>query len=83
MEKRLGIISIIVSSKENIAIVNQLISDASSIIIARHGMPLRDKNISFISLIVEGTPNEINSITGKLGRFHGVDVNAMFVKQKS
>lgn len=82
MEKRLGIIAIVITSKENILPVNNLISDYSEIIIARQGIPMPHKGVSFISLIVEGEMNIINALTGKLGRFEGIEVKTIITKNR-
>jgi putative iron-only hydrogenase system regulator len=83
MEKRLGIIAIVFSSKENIVIVNDLISDFSDMIIARQGLPMPHKGISFISLVVEAEMNRINSLTGQLGRLEGIEVKTIVTKERS
>lgn len=81
MEKRLGIIAIVISDKTSVPFVNDLISSFSDIIIARQGIPMPHKNISFISLIVEATMDRINVLTGKLGRLSGVEVKNIVRKE--
>lgn len=81
MEKRLGIIAIVISDKNSVATVNNLISSFSDIIIARQGILMPQKNISFISLIVEATMDRINVLTGKLGRLSGVEVKNIVRKE--
>jgi putative iron-only hydrogenase system regulator len=81
MEKRLGIIAIVITSKENVLPINNLISDYSEIIIARQGIPMPHKSISFISLVIEGEMNTINALTGKLGRFDGIEVKTIITKK--
>lgn len=81
MEKRLGSIIIVITNKESVADVNDLISEFADIIIARQGVPMPQKNISFISLIVESSMNRINTLTGKLGRLSDVEVKNIVTKQ--
>ena len=81
MEKRLGIIAIVITHKNNITEINNLISDFSELIIARQGIPMPHKNISFISLVVEGNMNRINTLTGRLGRVENVEVKTIITKQ--
>ena len=83
MEKRLGIIAIVISDKESIAEVNDLISNFSDMMIARQGVPMPQKKLSFISLVVEAPMNQINTLTGKLGRLTGVEVKTIVTKQES
>ena len=40
------------------------------------------KSISFISLVVEGEMNTINALTGKLGRFDGIEVKTIITKNR-
>lgn len=56
--------------------INSIISEYNSIIIGRMGVPYRDKEMGVISLIVEGTTDEIGALTGKLGNIKGVQVKS-------
>lgn len=80
MEKRIGAAVILVEDKEFIDEMNAVISINADIILARQGIPLRDKGISVITLIVEGTNDQINSLTGKIGRLSGVQVKSVFTR---
>ncbi len=80
MEKRIGAAVILIESKESIGKMNELLSMSSDIILARQGVPLRDKGLSVITLILEGTNNQINSLTGKIGRLNGVQVKSVLTK---
>ena len=82
MEKRLGIVAVIVTGKQSIQYINTLISNFSEIIIARQGIPMPQRSISLISLIVEGPMNQINTLTGKLGRLEGVEVKTLVTKNE-
>ncbi|MDR2978997.1 MAG: hypothetical protein LBV02_00935 [Bacteroidales bacterium] len=81
MEKRLGIIAIVVTGKSHITEINELISESAESIIARQGIPMPQKNLSFISLIIEAPMNSINTLTGKLGRIPGVEVKTIVTKK--
>lgn len=80
MEKRIGSISILVSNREIVHQVNQILSEYSTLIMARQGLPLRDYGLHFISLIIEGTNAEISALTGKLGRLPNVEAKSMVAK---
>ncbi len=82
MEKRLGIVAIVSNNKSNVVEVNDLISDFSEIVLARQGIPMPHKGISFISIVVEAEMNRINALTGKLGRIEGVEVKTIITKDK-
>ncbi|MBC7345571.1 MAG: CopG family transcriptional regulator, partial [Clostridia bacterium] len=56
--------------------VNQILSDHGEIIVGRMGIPYRERNVAVIALIVDGTTDDIGSLTGKLGNLPGVQVRA-------
>ncbi|HOJ64133.1 MAG TPA: iron-only hydrogenase system regulator [Spirochaetota bacterium] len=80
MERRLGVIAILVYSKEAIQSLNSILSNFSEIILGRMGLPLKEKNLHIISLIVEGDTDQIGSLTGKIGKLSGIKVKSMFTK---
>jgi putative iron-only hydrogenase system regulator len=82
MEKRIGAAIILVEKKESVEGLNTILSAHSSVILARQGLPLRDKGISVINLIVEGTSDQISSLTGKIGRLDGVQVKTVLTSYK-
>ncbi len=45
------------------------------------GIPYREKNISIISVVVDAALNDINNISGRLGRLSGVTVKTAYAKQ--
>ena len=80
MEKRIGTITILIRDREVSPSVNQILSEQSSIILCRQGLPFHDRPVAVMSLIVEGTVNEINALTGQLGRLAGVECKAVVTK---
>ena len=72
MEKRIGTITILIRDREASPSVNKLLSEYSGIILCRQGLPFHDRPVAVISLIVEGTSDEINALTGRLGRLPGL-----------
>jgi putative iron-only hydrogenase system regulator len=81
MEKRIGAIIILVKVKENVQILNDVLTHHASLIIGRQGIPIRDKGISIISLVVEGTNDEISTLSGQIGRIEGVTSKVVFAKE--
>lgn len=59
--------------------INSILSEHSDIIVGRMGIPYRGRNISVISLIIEGSTDEIGAMTGKLGGLKGVKVKTALV----
>ncbi len=82
MEKRIGAVIIEIIKRENAPQVNLVISRHSEIILGRQGLPRSNKN-SIISLILEGTTDEIGSLTGQLGRIDGIEVKSALLKSKN
>ena len=72
MDKRLGTISILVEDRRQAPRVNALLGEYAHLVIGRIGVPFRDKGIGVISLIVEGTTDELGALSGKLGMVVGV-----------
>ena len=80
MEKRIGAAIILIENREVVNDINSILSKHAVIILGRQGLPLRDKGISVINLILEGTTNQISSLTGKLGQLNGVQVKSVLTK---
>jgi putative iron-only hydrogenase system regulator len=81
MEKRIGTITILVLDRSRSAEINQIISEFSDIVLCRQGLPFHQRPVAVISLIVEGLPDRINALTGRLGRLQGVESKAVLTKQ--
>jgi len=45
------------------------------------GIPYRERGVSVVSLIVDGTTDELSALTGKLGRVGGVSVKTALTKE--
>lgn len=81
MEKRVGVVGIVVEEFESANKVNEILHQFANIIVGRMGIPYKEKEISVISLIVDGTSDEISSMTGKLGKVTGVNVKSAMTKK--
>lgn len=80
METRVAIIGIIVEESESVTQLNHILHEYSSIIIGRMGLPYKEKEISIISIAVDGTTEEISALSGKIGRLRGVSAKAAYSK---
>ena len=56
------------------------ISQFSDIVIGRLGVPYRARNVGVLAILVDGTTDEINTLTGLLGSLPGVKVRAALAK---
>ncbi len=72
-ESRIAVIGIVVQNREDTARkLNETLSSFGNIIVGRMGIPYKEKDVSVISLIVDGTNDEIGALSGKLGNISGV-----------
>lgn len=81
METRIGVVGIVVEDMNSSPMVNEVLHDFAEMIIGRMGIPYREKGISVISLIVDGTTDQISAMTGKLGKIAGVNVKSAMTKK--
>jgi putative iron-only hydrogenase system regulator len=82
-EKRIGVIAIVVDEPGDAAErINRYLSEFSRLIVGRMGIPYRERSISVMSIVVDGTTDEISSLTGKLGSIRGVNVKTAFSGKK-
>jgi len=79
MEKRVGVAIIQVENRESVQFMNEIISNHSQIIIGRQGLP-RSNGQNIISLVLEGTTDQISSLTGQLGRLKGIQIKSVLLK---
>lgn len=77
MEKRLGFVGIIIEDRKSQApAVNAVLSGFGDIIVARVGLPYKEKHCSVITLTVDATTDELGALTGKLGNIKGISVKS-------
>ncbi|HOL85443.1 TM1266 family iron-only hydrogenase system putative regulator [Thermoclostridium caenicola] len=77
---RVAVIGIVVSNRdESAGKVNAILSDYAHIIVGRMGIPYEERGISVISIIVDGTNDEIGALSGKLGNIKGVKAKVAVV----
>lgn len=83
IERRLGVIGIVIENREKSAAeVNKLLSQYGDMIVGRMGIPYRERDISVIAIIVDGTTDDIGALTGKLGGIPGVNVRSALSSKK-
>lgn len=81
MEKRIGFVGIIVSDRERaVPAVNRILSEHADLILARVGLPCRERRASVITLVVEATTDALGRLTGKLGLVPDVSVKSALSK---
>lgn len=81
--KRLGFVGIVIEERAMAAKVNEILSDFGGIIRGRLGVPDPQTGNGVISLIVEGSNDQLGAMTGRLGNLLGVTVKSALVSQKT
>ncbi len=79
--KRIGFVGIIIEDRKKVAPkVNEVLTQYGDGIIARTGLPYRERHCNVITLVVEMTTDEVGALTGKLGTIDGVTVKSALAK---
>jgi putative iron-only hydrogenase system regulator len=80
MERRIGAAVMLIKERSAINKLNQIVSEHADIVIGRQGIPLQNKDMSVITLVLDGSTDEIGSLTGQLGRLTGVQIKSALIK---
>ena len=80
METRVAVVSIIVESGDAVAELNELLHRFGKFIVGRLGIPYRQRNVSIICVAIDAPNDEINALTGALGRIRGITAKATYSK---
>lgn len=79
--KRVGFVGIIVETREKVASkINDILSEFGDIIVARVGLPYKERKCCVMTLIVDATTDELGAMTGKLGALEGVSIKSALAK---
>lgn len=78
MKKRVAVISIILEDLASVEPLNAILSQYRDGIIGRMGLPYKEKKVNIICIAVDAPENEINAMTGKIGRLSGVSAKTNY-----
>ena len=78
MKTRVAVISIILEDLASVEPLNAILSQYREGIIGRMGLPYKEKNVNIICIAVDAPEDEINAMTGKIGRLHGVSAKTNY-----
>jgi putative iron-only hydrogenase system regulator len=82
MDKKIAVISAILEEPQLVqSQFNQIISEFKGIVRGRTGIPFDQHGISVVTIIVIGSMDEINGLTGKLGNLKSVLVKTSVSKK--
>lgn len=79
-ENRISVISIILESQESAAEVNALLHDYREWVIARMGVPYKERGVSIICAILDAPSDVASAISGKIGMLTGVSSKIVTAK---
>ncbi|MDR3086145.1 MAG: iron-only hydrogenase system regulator [Christensenellaceae bacterium] len=82
MEKRLGFVGIVVEDLSSSERVNHIIGDYMRLVRGRMGIPDQENKRGVITLIIEGSNDEIGAFTGKLGALPGVSCKSLLAAKQ-
>ena len=72
---RIGVVGIVLKGdRETVMEMQSVLSDFADIIVGRMGVPRDGANA--IALIVEGSPERVSALTGRLGKFPSLSVKS-------
>ena len=83
MENRIALLGIVIENPELSKQINDLLHEYSEYIVARLGVPYRERGLSIISIVMDAPNDAISALSGKLGRLNGVQCKAMYTKENS
>lgn len=82
MEEKIAVIGAILDKpQDSQQKFNIIVAEFKNLVRGRIGIPMPDKGVSAIALIVIGNIDQINSLTGKLGKIEGVNVKTSISKK--
>ena len=80
METRVAVISIIVENTDAVEPLNRLLHTYGKYIIGRLGIPHREKGIHVICIVLDAPMDQINALSGALGRLKGISTKVAYSK---
>ena len=80
MESRIALIGIIVESRESIEKLNNILSEYSSYVIGRMGLPHQRNGVSIISIVLDAPNDIISALSGKIGMLPHITAKTIYSK---
>ena len=79
METSVAVLAINVRGGSSVQPLNELLHQYGLYIIGRMGVPYRERGLSIIALLVDGSTDALGAMTGKLGNIPGVKVRSVLL----
>ena len=80
MNDRVAIIGIVVEKGGDIMRLNDLLHEYKDYVVGRMGIPYPKREISLISVVVDGPSDKISALSGKIGMIDGITAKAAYSK---
>lgn len=77
-ETRIALIGIIVENKDSVEQLNAILHDNAEYIVGRMGLPLKEKGINVISVVMDAPQNAISALSGKIGMLDGINSKVIY-----
>lgn len=78
IDYRIALIGIIVTDGAAVELVNGVLHEYAEYVVGRMGIPMRERKLSAITVVLDAPLNAVNALTGKLGKIDGVSAKALF-----
>ena len=78
METRIALLGIIVENEEAAEPLNHLLHAYRHLVVGRMGIPYRSRGVNIISVAVDAPQDQINALSGKIGRLDGVSAKTVY-----
>lgn len=80
MENTLAVLTVIVKNEDAVASVNALLHAAKDNVLGRFGLPLKERGINVITLVLDAPQPVLSALSGKLGMLAGVSSKVLTAK---
>ena len=77
-ETRIALIGIIIENKDSVEQLNTILHDNAEYIAGRMGLPLKEKGINVISVVMDAPQNAISALSGKIGMLDGINSKVIY-----
>ena len=80
METKISVLAIIINDYDSVEIVNGILHNFRQYVLGRMGLPIKERSLSVISIVLDAPQEIVNNISGKLGMVKGVSSKVLTTK---
>lgn len=82
MDTRVAVIVLILEDNSSSDKINELLHEYSKYIVARMGVPYKEKTMNIISVVIDAPQEVTGALSGKLGMIKNVTAKTVYSKNK-